>query len=259
METGHRLAPHVIEGRKDFRSLKFLDRLRPVFESFGVDYPVMRKILRIKLMMDSRRVPTVMSNRQSGNEGSRSNRSSLLLDGFLGLFIGLMVVMPMPLFIKMNIVLGMLLFMIMTTMISDFSSVLLDLRDKNILLTLPVNARTLNAAKLLHIVIYLTEITAALAAASLAAGLIHCGVWFFLLLLFELILICGFVLLFTSILYFIILRFFSGEKLKDMITYFQILLSVCMTLGYQLVGRLFDFSGGSGHFSPQWWNFLLPS
>lgn len=34
---------------------------------------------------------------------------------------------------------------------------------------------------------------------------------------------------------------------------------VCMTLGYQLVGRLFDFSGGSGHFSPQWWNFLLPS
>ncbi|HEX3025695.1 MAG TPA: ABC transporter permease, partial [Clostridia bacterium] len=36
-------------------------------------------------------------------------------------------------------------------------------------------------------------------------------------------------------------------------------LSVCMTLGYQLVERLFDFSGGSGHFSPQWWNFLLPS
>lgn len=248
-----------MDQKKDFRSLKILDRLRPLFEASGVDYPVMRKILRVKLLMDGRRVPTVMSNRQRGETGSSSNFSSLLLYGLIGLFIGLMILMPMPMFLKMNIVLGMLLFMIMTTMISDFSSVLLDLRDKNILLTLPVSARTLNAAKLLHIVIYLVSITVALAAASLAAGMIRYGIWFFLLLLLELILICGFVLLFTSIFYFIILRFFSGEKLKDIINYFQIVLSVFMTLGYQLVGRLFDFSGGREHFSPQWWNFLLPS
>ncbi|HEX3027304.1 MAG TPA: ABC transporter permease [Clostridia bacterium] len=244
---------------KDFRSLKLLDRLRPVFEAAGVDYPVMRKILRVKLVMDGRRVPTVMSNRQGSEASSGSNFSSLLLYGLIGLFIGLMVIMPIPLFVKMNIVLGMLLFMIMTTMISDFSSVLLDLRDKNILLTLPVNARTLNAAKLLHIVIYLVSITVALAAASLAAGLIRYGIGFFLLLLFELMLICGFVLLFTSIFYFLILRFFSGEKLKDIINYFQIILSVFMTLGYQLVSRLFNFTGGNTRFSPQWWNFLLPS
>lgn len=256
-----RLKPHYTEKMKDFRSLKFLDRLRPVFEAFGVDYPMMRKIIQVKLVMDGRRVPTVMAGnrRGDGEEGNGSYRSSLLIYGFIGLFIGLMLILPMPLFLKMNIVFGMLLFMIMTTMISDFSSVLLDVKDKSILLTRPVNARTLNAAKLVHIVIYLLSITIALAGVSLVAGLVRYGVWFLLLFLFELILICGFVILFTSILYFIILHFFSGEKLKDIINYFQIALSVFMALGYQLIGRLFDFTGMSAHFTPRWWNFLLPS
>ncbi|QNK40195.1 ABC transporter permease [Caproicibacter fermentans] len=257
MRTIHRLEPHGTEKMKDFRSLKFLDRMRPVFEAFGVEYPVMRKIIRIKLVMDGRRVPTVIGSGRSEEEGSSSYRSSLLAYGLIGLFIGLMMIVPMPLFLQMNIVLGMLLFMIMTTMISDFSSVLLDLKDKSILLTRPVNLRTLNAAKLVHIVIYLLSITAAMSGVSLVAGLIRHGVWFFLLFLFELILICGFVILFTSILYFIILHFFSGEKLKDIINYFQIALSVFMTVGYQLIGRLFDFK--DLHFTPLWWNFLLPS
>ncbi|WP_411678560.1 ABC transporter permease [Caproicibacter sp.] len=257
MRTIHEHEPHDTERMKDFRSLKFLDRLRPVFEAFGIEYPVMRKIIRIKLVMDGRRVPTALGNRRSEEEGSSSYRSSLLAYGLIGLFIGLMMIVPMPLFFQMNIVLGMLLFMIMTTMISDFSSVLLDLKDKSILLTRPVNLRTLNAAKLVHIVIYLLSITMAMSGISLVAGLIRYGVWFFLLFLFELMLICGFVILFTSILYFIILHFFSGEKLKDIINYFQIALSVFMTVGYQLIGRLFDFK--DLHFTPRWWNFLLPS
>lgn len=259
MRTDSRLQPYRTEETKDFRSLKFLDRLRPAFEAFGVNYPLMRKIIRVKLVMDGRRVPTIMGNRQGGDESNSSNRSSLLLYVFIGLFIGLMMIVPMPLFLKMNIVLGMLLFMIMTTMISDFSSVLLDLKDKSILLTRPVSLRTLNAAKLVHIVIYLLSITIALAGVSIVVGLIRYGVWFLLLFLFELILICGFVVLFTSLLYFLILHFLSGEKLKDIINYFQIALSVFMTVGYQLVARLFDFSGMSVRIIPQWWSFLLPS
>lgn len=259
MRTEQRLKPHDTEVSKDFRLLQFLDKLRPVFETFGVDYPLMRKIIQVKLIMDGRRVPTVMGNKQGDNENNNSNRSSLLIYGFLGLFIGLMLLMEMPMFFKMNIVFGMLIFMIMTTMISDFSSVLLDVKDKGILLTRPVSARTLNAAKLVHIVIYLSRITIALSATSILVGLFRYGVWFFLLFLLELILISGFVILFTAILYFIILHFFSGEKLKDMINYVQIALSVFMTIGYQLIGRLFDISGNNVHLIPQWWNFLLPS
>ena len=44
---------------RDFPSLKLLDRFEKVFTSFGVDYPIMRKILQVKLIMDRRRVPTI--------------------------------------------------------------------------------------------------------------------------------------------------------------------------------------------------------
>jgi hypothetical protein len=46
---------------KDFTVLKFLDRFRTLFGKMGVDYDMMRRILQVKLIMDGRRIPTVMS------------------------------------------------------------------------------------------------------------------------------------------------------------------------------------------------------
>ena len=74
----------------------------------------------------------------------------------------------------------MILFLLLTTMISDFSSVLLDVQDRAILLTRPVSVKTLNAAKLLYILYYLAGITLALAGVSLIVGLFKYGGWFFL-------------------------------------------------------------------------------
>ena len=42
-------------------------------------------------------------------------------------------------------------FMVMTSMISDFSSVLLHIRNRNILFTKPIDRKTINAAKIVHI------------------------------------------------------------------------------------------------------------
>ena len=248
---------------KDFFLLKLLDRFQKLFENLGIDYPMMRRIIRLKLVMDQRRVPTVLasrsSRRNSDSNGNGAFRMSLILYAFIGLFVGMLILPPFPLFFKLNIIFGMLLFMIMTTMISDFSSVLLDVKDKGILLTRPVDSKTLNTAKLIHIIYYLFSITISIAGVSLVAGLIRYGVVFFLLFLFELILICGFVILFTSILYFAILHFFSGEKLKDIINYFQIALSVFMIVMYQVIGRIFNFANMNIRFTPNWWNFFLPS
>lgn len=243
---------------KEYFLLKLLDRFKPLFVSFGIDFPMMRRIIQLKLTMDERRVPTVMS-RGSGNEGKSTYRGSLIMYGFIGLFIGLLILPDYPMYFKMNLVFGMLLFMIMTTMISDFSSVLLDIKDKNILLTRPVEAKTLNAAKLIHIIYYLLSITLAISGVSLIAGLIRYGVVFFLMFLLELLLIVAFIILLTAILYFVILHFFSGEKLKDIINYFQIILSIFMVVMYQFVGRIFNIAQVNVKITPQWWNFLLPS
>ena len=119
--------------------------------------------------------------------------------------------------------------------------------------------KALNVAKLIHILTYLASITIALSGASLVFGVIKYGVLFSIVFLGELVLICGFVILVTSILYYAILTIFSGEKLKDIINYFQIVLTIVMMLMYQLIGRLFNFTDLNVSMNPHWWNIFLPS
>lgn len=243
---------------KEFAVLRLLDKISFLFERSGVDYAVMRKILQIKLIMDERRVPTIMANGKN-TEGRNMYRMSLFIYAFMGVFTALIMLFGFPLYYKMNIVFGMLLFMLMTTMISDFSSILLDIRDKNILLPRPVKPQTVNAAKLIHILIYLSGITLAIAGPPLIAGAFIYGVAFLVVYIIELALVCGFVIFITAILYSAILSFFDGEKLKDFINYFQIALSVFMVIAYQLMGRIFELVDYRIAYVVKWWNYLLPS
>ncbi|MDP4092747.1 MAG: ABC transporter permease [Bacillota bacterium] len=243
---------------KDYRILKFLDKISWIFEKSGINYKQMRMILQLKLVMDGRRTATVMMRNKNDMEPQNNFRSTLLVYGFMGLFNIIFVFTPMPLFLKMNFIFGVLIFMVLTTMISDFSSVLLDIRDKNILLPRPVDPRSLNMAKLIHIVIYLSSIAAVIAGPALIFGSVKYGPVFFLLFLFELILICSFIIFFTSILYFAILTVFDGEKLKDMINYVQIVLTIFIAVFYQFVGRIFDSVNLKGA-TPSLWSGFLPS
>lgn len=244
---------------KEYKFLKFLDKTRSIFEMSGINYPIMRKILEMKFLMDERKVPTIITNEKKGSDSKNSMKSALFIYTFIGLFIGIFLFLELPLFLKMNIIIGMIMFMIMTTMISDFSSILLDIDDKNILLPRPVDSKTLNTAKILHIIVYLLRIMITISAGSLIIGFIRYGIIFSFIFLCEMILICGFVILFTSLFYYVILTAFSGEKLKDIINFFQIILTIFMTIMYQLIGRIFDISNFNIKIIPHWWDFILPS
>lgn len=243
---------------KDFKVLKFLDKISFIFNKLGIDYAAMRKILQLKLTMDERRVPTIMSNKKNAEE-KNNFMGSLIIYSILGLFNAVIMFIPAPIFYKMNIAFGIIIFMVMSTMISDFSSELLDVKDKNILLPRPIDAKTINAAKMIHIFIYLFTITMAISLPTLIAGLVKYGVLFFIICFVELVLISGVVIFFTSLLYCGILMFFDGEKLKDVINYFQILLSIIMLVSYQFMGRLFEIVDVKINYTPSWWNYLIPS
>lgn len=90
----------------------------------------------------------------------------------MGVFLAVFIFIPSPMIVKMSINIGAIMFLIMTTMIADFSSVLLDIRDKNILNTKPLDPKTINAAKTTHILIYITSIAGAIAGPTLIGGLI---------------------------------------------------------------------------------------
>ncbi|MGF7048861.1 hypothetical protein J2T13_003369 [Paenibacillus sp. DS2015] len=246
---------------KDFTTLKMLDRFRILFEKLGIDYVIMRRILHIKLTMDGRRVSTVMAN--SGSLSKNEDKNKFLQSLWLYMIMGVIVLTPLVLLgqgfiFKMSLVFGILMFMIMTSLISDFSSVLLDIRDKNILDSKPVNSRTIHAAKMIHISIYLMFITGSLTLVPLIAGSFKFGIGFFLLFLIEIILMDVFIVVVTALFYLFVLRFFNGEKLKDMINYVQIALTLVITIGYQLISRLFNVLDFQIVFEGNWWQYFIP-
>jgi len=243
---------------KEFISLRILDRFRSIFLKMGINYDIMRRILQLKLIMDGRRVPTALSSK-SENKDENLLKKSLISYGILGLFIMLIIIIPFPMYFKMSICFGMLMFMIMMIMIADFSSVLLDVKGRNVFLTKPVDRRTFNAAKLVHIFIYMFTITAVMAVLPLIAGTIKYGIAFFILFIIELILLAGFVMFLASLLYSVVLRLFDGEKLKDVINYVQIILSIIMVIGYQLIGRMFEIIDINIAPEPKWWSAFIPS
>lgn len=243
---------------KEFKVLKFIDKFEFLFDKFGVDYRVMRRILQIKLIMDGRRVPTIINNYKKDEEDDENKFFKSLLHYFLlGIFLIILVAIRGNIMYQMTTFFGITMFMLLTTLISDFSSVLLDLRDKNVIFTKPVDSRTINSAKILHILIYMFYITTALTGLALLAALRH-GVVFFLVLFFEIILIDIFMIAVTAIIYTFILKFFDGEKLKDVINYVQIALTISLTVGYQFMGRLFSFVDINVIFTPKWWQYLIP-
>lgn len=244
---------------KDFKVLKLLDRLKGVFEKMGVNYVIMRRLLQLMLIMDGRRT-TTLTTKQAKDDKKDVNpfKGYLLSYGIIGVFTMITIFVPFSLFYKMSIIWGMIIFMVMTTMISDFSAVLLDVRDKTILVPRPIDTKTINTAKILHIFIYITTITAIIAGPVFIAGTIKYGYSFFIVFFIQLVFASVFVIFFTSILYYLILRFFDGEKLKDIINYFQIFLSIVMTIGYQFIGRVFNLFKKEMVFTPKWWTYLIP-
>lgn len=246
----------------DYTVLKLLDRFKAFFRKLGIDYEVLRAILQVKLMMDQRKLPTIFSQSNQKKEKKEDKYAyikSLWLYAFMGL-----VLIPFMAFgdnylFQMSISFGIILFLVMTSMISDFSAVLLDVRDKHIVHTKPINRRTINAAKVLHIMIYLSQLTIAITFIPLVVSLTKQGIVFFLITVVLLVLANLFIVVITALLYLAILRFFDGEKLKDIINYVQIGLSIVIMVGYQLVIRSFEFVDLNIVYQVHWWHiFIIP-
>lgn len=242
---------------RDFYVLKLLDMFHFLFKWIGVDYPVMRRILQVKLTMDDRKPPTLQNANKPQKETTNGYIKSLWIYVLFGLVLILFMGYGNNYIFQLSIAFAMIMFLVMTTLISEFSSVLLDVRDRAILATKPISARTVNAAKLLHVCIYMAYLTIALAGIPLIVTFVKQGLLFGLLALAMIVLIDLLVVVLTAILYVVILRFFDGEKLKDMINYVQIGLALALMIGYQILIRAFEFTDLTYSIEPAWWHVVL--
>ncbi|GIN73066.1 hypothetical protein J14TS2_35410 [Bacillus sp. J14TS2] len=238
-----------------FRSLKILDWFQPLFTWMKIDYKMMRKILEMKLIMDQRRTPTIFQ----GNQKAKGNQflKTLGIYALYGLLLVLFVFLDQYMF-QMSIIFGLTMFLMMTSLIADFSSVLLDIRDKAIFHTKPLDSRTINAAKMIHIAYYMAFITGAFISIPAIVMLFKQGIVFFLLFLAEVVLLVLLIIAITALVYLVILKFFGSDQLKNLINYVQIILSVAVVIGYQIFIRAFNIVDINISYVFEWWHVLLP-
>ncbi|MDU5105472.1 hypothetical protein, partial [Clostridium sp.] len=243
---------------KEFRVLKVIDKLSGLYKKAGVDYDVFRLILNTKLTMDGRRKATVFNDNRKNKEDSNQFYKALIMYAFFGIFIGLMLIFDVNKMYLMTIYFSAIMFMVLTIFISDFSYVILDVRDKNILFTKGVDNKTINAAKITHVVIYMIYLTLALVGVSFIISFKYGGLYSLIFIL-EIILLDIFMIIITALVYLFVLKFFDGEKLKDMINYVQIVLSIAMVVLYQIVPRLFGVIDVSNiTYKEKIWHLLIP-
>ena len=96
---------------KDFKILRFIDKFKSLFESFGVDYDIMRKILQLKFVLNERNVPTVMKNNSSKKkEEGNSFIKSLWFYALLGLMLVPFVISKGNYLFQMSFLFGILIF-----------------------------------------------------------------------------------------------------------------------------------------------------
>lgn len=239
-----------------FLLIKILNRLKWLFSKTNVDFEMLISILTLKLTLDERKSPI---NLNDGKEKKvKGLKANLLMLVFVGFFVGMMMTTPFDLFYKITIVASMDLFFMVMYMVSDFSGVLLDVRDKNIIMTKPVNQQTMNAARIIHIVYYMVAMFLAVNLMSMVLGTGVYGPKILLAFLVMMIALSFLIVIITTILYSALLERFSGEKLKDIINIFQIVLSITTILAYQVAARIFEFVDLQLTINIKWWTYLMP-
>jgi hypothetical protein len=217
---------------------------RFLYQKMGVDTGILRTILTYKLLMDDRRPNTF--HKTGNQQGEKPVTASTLGTMLLSAGVGLLFITSF--FVSRNLLtcgflyFTMFIVMLALTLISDFTSVLIDVRDNFIILPKPVNDSTFIVSRMLHITVHVSKIMLPMA----APGIITAGIRFnpaaSAALLLAVLLATLFTIFLINAMYLLVLRLATPEKFKNIIAGIQIAFAVIIYGAYQVVPRLFSES-----------------
>lgn len=240
--------------------MKFVLWIAKMFLKKDVNFQQLQIITETKLLMDRRRVRVNMKQQNAKKEPSNQMLMTMIVYGFMGLFIGFIVIGMPNIIMSMAIVHSYILFMMAMTLITDFSTVLLDTTDNQIILPRPVASKTFFIARLIHILVYLLQFTIALSLIPLVCTFIAYGFFVGVACIATIFLTVMFSVFITYLLYGLILKVSSEEKIKDIISWFQIIMTIVFAAGFQILPRLINFDAIEKKFTmvTSWYHYLLP-
>ena len=241
--------------------VKFILRLirpfRKLLEWAGVNYSQFEVILGAKLTMDNRKM---LGNNSQKKTLKNAMAMQVFIYSIIGGFMSMMLIKgSSALFFFTTIFFSFIMIMVIMGLISEFNTILFDTRDNSILLPRPITPRTLLFVRIMHIMIYLMLISLSLSIFPLIVFAFMFGVPAMLLLLVDVILITLFSVFLTNIIYLLLMKMITGERLKDIITYSQIVMAIIFMGAYQFMPRLAENQALIANFNHiQWWMYLIP-
>ena len=240
--------------------LNLVALFNPVFEKAGVNTFQLNEILRVKLMIDNRR-PKVMfaGRRQNTATSTKSSTGVTIVTLMLGAFMGaLLFVFNKPL-VGQTVYFSMFMVMMSLTLITDFTTVLIDVRDQFIIAPRPVDDRTAAIARILHVAIYVLR----LALIQTFPAMIMMGFidgFLAVPLFFVQVIVASMLTIFmVNIIYLLLMKVVSPQRFKDIISYFQIVFSVAIFAAYYLLPKLIKLSVvGQFNLLGHTWAYFIP-
>lgn len=202
-----------------------------MWKGMGANTDQLRAILDTKLKLDDRK-PLSFGRRQQKKNARFNSFRNMLMSGLMGVFsVFLLFSFTDPIFRLFGYYTA-FLFVLTFTLITDFSTVVTDTRDKFILLPRPINDRTLFLSRMLHILIYLFRIIIPMSLPGwIAVGLLF-GTKAVLLFPLPLLLMTFIALFLVNGCYLLILRLASPGRFQDIINTFQIVFSISVFVFY---------------------------
>lgn len=206
--------------------------------------PHLKAILTSKLIMDDRRPNSIRQIQQNKSDKAVSNATlgTMFMALLTGLFFLMAFLFGNSYTTSLTFYFSFYIFMLAGILISDFTTVLIDVRDNYILLPKPVNDKTIVISRLLHIVVHLSKVVLPMSIPGIITAFIQKGIGGALLMIPLFILVTLFTIFVINAVYLLILKITTPAKFQSIITYFQIFFAVLIFASYQVVPRMIERS-----------------
>ncbi len=226
-------------------------------EKMGADYQQFIRILNLKLTLDDRRV-SKFSRRKENGQGKMMVRQSIF-QIFIGALFGMFIILIKSPFTFYYMAHTLVMVMMAMMIISEFTTILFDTSENAIIQPLPIKGNTVSLARNAHVFIYLSLMAFNLSVITLIIAFFRFGIFSGLIFIFTIFLNVLFTLFFANILYLCIMRLASGERLKNLLMYFQIAIAVFFMAAYQIGLKMIDRSVITDMVLPvNWYTYLFP-
>jgi len=232
-----------------------------LYRKLGADLPQLRAILVTKLTIDDRTATGLSKarNRNTGGETNMATAITMVISLVFGIMYLFVFVMDDDLN-RLTLYFGILSFMLAMFLITDFSHILIDVKDNYIILPKPVSSQTFLIGRLLHIIIHVSKIIVPMALPGWIAIWISRGLWGAVIFIPMMILLTILTFAVVNALYLLIMQVFSPARINSIITTMQIVFSIVLYGSFQLLSRVMGDSFLQAIDLTQYaWIWLFPS